>query len=710
MPMPTHDTSLRLLMVEDVEANAALLVHTLEQGGYTVLPRRVETAEALRAALEEQSWDFLTSDLTLPSFSAPAAVALAQSLCPDLPIVMVSDEISPRLAVELLQAGARSFVPRDNISALPPVVAHELRAVEAERQRRQAEMALRESEARWQAALEGAGEGVWDWNLQTGEIFFSRQWKALLGYAEDEVITLDMWEALVHPDDHARVMASDPALYAGQITTLFDEYRILCKGGTYKWIQSRGKVISFTPDGKPLRAIGTQSDITQRKEAEARYRSVVENAPVGMQFFELAEGGHLIFTGSNPAADAILGQRHAGLVGQTLESAFPQLAATEIPQHFCEAAEQGTYWQADQIGYIDGQIASAYAIHAIQTTPGRMVAVFENILERKRAEEIIQAQAEALHSQNQELRLQNQELTAQGQALHRTEAELRASEEKYRTLIETTDTGYIIIDAEGRVLDANAEYLRLTGRQSAEEILGHRVTEWTAPHDRERNAREVQACLEEGFVRNLEIDYVDPEGRLTPVEINATTMSTDDGPIIVGLCRDIAERKEAEKVRRENEESLLQIASALREAVWLRDTRSLALLYINPAYEAIWGRTRESFYKDPASFLEAVHPEDKARILEAVQAHSQGKFFDEEYRIIRPDGSQRWVWGRTFPVRNEAGEVYRVTAVAEDITQRREAEQTLRASEQRYRELNRELERQVAEYTRRLEAANAQRP
>jgi len=561
-------------MVEDVEEDASLLVLTLEQSGYAVSPRRVETSEALRAALEEQSWDLLTSAHFPPGFSAPDAVALARSLCPDLPIVIVADAISPRLAAELLRDGARSYLPKENISVLPPVVDRELRAAVAERQRRMAEAALRESEARWQAALEGAGEGVWDWNLQTGEIFFSRQWKALLGYAEDEVITLAMWEALVHPDDHQRVMATDPALHNGLRTTIFGEYRILCKDGAYKWIQDRGKVISFTPEGKPLRAIGTQTDITQRKETEAQFQSVVENAPWGMHFFQLTGDRRLIFTGANPVADDILGVRHAGLLGQALEAAFPQFTATEIPRRYREVAERGTAWHSEQIGYVNGQIASAYAIHAFQTAPGRMVAVFENILERKRAEEIIQAQAEALRAQNQELRLQNQELTAQGEALHRTEIELRASEEKYRALIETTDTGYIIVDAGGRVLDANAEYLRLTGRQSADEILGHPVTEWTAPHDRERNAREVRTCLEEGFVRNLEIDYVDPEGRLIPVEINATTLSTGDSPVIVGLARDIAERKEAEQTLRASEQRYRQLNRDLEGRVAER-TRQL---------------------------------------------------------------------------------------------------------------------------------------
>jgi PAS domain S-box-containing protein len=852
--MPMNDTPLRLLIVEAVEDDAAQIVHVLTNSGFAVTFQRVETEAALRAALEEPSWDLLTSGHTLPPFNAPAAVALAHAVCPALPILIIAHDISQSLVVELMRAGARDYIRKDDLATLPAAAARELRAAETERQRQQAEAALRESEARWQFALEGADEGVWDWNIQTGEIFFSRQWKAILGYAEDDLDhSIDTWRGLVHPDDRARIPAPDEKHRSGQMPVYRYEYRLRCKDGTYKWILDRGKVISRTPDGRPLRAIGTQTDITDRKQAEAelqrlkefnegiiqgmlegiavqdaqgRYtfvnpaacqilgrtlpellgqpwemvippdqqalvdaahqrrragiqdqyelevirpdgqrvpvlvsgaprfengeyagvitvftdlsernrvlrqlqaseanlRSVVQNTPWGMHFFQLTADGRLILTGANLAADAILNVFHAGLLGQTLEEAFPRFAGTEIPRHYHEAAERGTAWHTEQIGYSNGQIGSAYAIQAFQTVPEHMVAVFENILERKQAEETIQSQADILHSQNQELRLRNQELIAQGEALHLIESELRASEEKYRTLIETTDTGYVILDAAGLVRDANSEYLRLTGRQALEEILGHPVTHWTAPHDQARNAREVQTCLEEGFVRNLEIDYVDLEGRFTPVEINATVLTAAAGDMIVTLCRDITERRQAELALREGEERLLQITSTLREAVWLRDTQSLALLYVNPAYETIWGRTCESFYQNPASFLDAVHPEDKPRILQAVQAHSQGKFFNEEYRIVRPDGTQRWVWGRTFPVRNEAGEVHRITAIAEDITERRQAQKMLEDlnvrlkaeiaerenAEAQTRQLNAELEHRVAERTSQLEAANGE--
>ena len=123
---------------------------------------------------------------------------------------------------------------------------------------------------------------------------------------------------------------------------------------------------------------------------------------------------------------------------------------------------------------------------------------------------------------------------------------LRESESKYRALVETTGTGYVIIDAEGRVLDANPEYVRLTGHNTLQDILQHRVTDWTARHDRQRNAEGVRQCAEQGYIRNFLIDYVNSQGQFTPIEVNATVLPTTEGIKILTLCRDMTERQRLE--------------------------------------------------------------------------------------------------------------------------------------------------------------------
>lgn len=146
----------------------------------------------------------------------------------------------------------------------------------------------------------------------------------------------------------------------------------------------------------------------------------------------------------------------------------------------------------------------------------------------------------------------------------KAEEALRESETKYRRLIETTSTGYVILDDTGRVIDANSEYVHLTGHQRLEQIVGRRVTEWTAPHDIERNAHEVEKCIAFGAVVGLDVDYLHADGTVIPVEINASTLQTDTGLMIVTLCRDITERKRAEAERRRNEARLRILVDILQ--------------------------------------------------------------------------------------------------------------------------------------------------
>jgi len=133
----------------------------------------------------------------------------------------------------------------------------------------QREEALRASEFRWKFAIEGAGDGLWDWNLVDNTVFFTTRWKAILGFAEDEIGNgPDEWEGRIHPDDSARVKASLQAYLDGRTPTYVNEHRIRGKDGSYKWVLDRGMVVSRGDDGTPLRMIGTHADITERKHME----------------------------------------------------------------------------------------------------------------------------------------------------------------------------------------------------------------------------------------------------------------------------------------------------------------------------------------------------------------------------------------------------------------------------------------------------------
>ncbi len=132
---------------------------------------------------------------------------------------------------------------------------------------------LQESEERWQFALYGSGDGVWDWNVQTGETYYSDRWKEICGFdVKDEINDYKVWERMIYTEDLEYVLEENNRHLRGETAMYTTEYRIVTKDGLLKWILARGKVVSWTEDGKPLRMVGTHSDITQRKYAENRIK------------------------------------------------------------------------------------------------------------------------------------------------------------------------------------------------------------------------------------------------------------------------------------------------------------------------------------------------------------------------------------------------------------------------------------------------------
>ncbi|RJP63505.1 MAG: PAS domain-containing sensor histidine kinase [Comamonadaceae bacterium] len=141
--------------------------------------------------------------------------------------------------------------------------------------RKQAEAALHASEALWKLALESAGDGVWDWNLVTGEEYFSSGIKAMFGYAEGDIANFAVeLDARTHPDDVPQMQADRQAHFEGRAPVYRNEHRIRCKDGSWKWVLSRGMAIARDENGKPLRMVGTHTDITEHKLAEAQHRAL----------------------------------------------------------------------------------------------------------------------------------------------------------------------------------------------------------------------------------------------------------------------------------------------------------------------------------------------------------------------------------------------------------------------------------------------------
>jgi|GEM_PF-6913109 len=135
---------------------------------------------------------------------------------------------------------------------------------------------LQESEERFKYAMSGTREGIWDWNIAEGASFYSRQWKEMLGYRDEEITSSTAeWEKRVHPDDMPMVRQALDRHFQGQTEMYEIEYRLMCSDGSWKWILGRGSVIERAADGRPLRMVGTQTDISQRKDAEQKLKQIL---------------------------------------------------------------------------------------------------------------------------------------------------------------------------------------------------------------------------------------------------------------------------------------------------------------------------------------------------------------------------------------------------------------------------------------------------
>ncbi|HSI12287.1 MAG TPA: PAS domain S-box protein [Chthoniobacter sp.] len=152
-------------------------------------------------------------------------------------------------------------------------------------------------------------------------------------------------------------------------------------------------------------------------------------------------------------------------------------------------------------------------------------------------------------------------------------------------------------------------------------------------------------------------------------------------PMFVCMDVDITERKLAETAMRQSEERFRQVVENIQEVFWMLDAKDGRLLYISPGYDKIWGRSSDALYESPDTWFAAIHPDDRERVPSRSELKSAAAQFDEEYRIIRPDGSVRWIHDRAFPIRDNNGDVYRLAGVAEDITERRQIEERLRQSQ-----------------------------
>ena len=392
-----------------------------------------------------------------------------------------------------------------------------------------AENALRQSEERWQFALEGPGDGIWDWNVKTNEVYFSHQWKAMLGYEDIDIKnSIDEWKRIVHADDLKNAMDDLEKHFKGETPFYRNEQRLLCKDGTYKWILNRGKVMNWDDDGSPLRVIGTHTDISEKKKSEETLRQSEEKMRLIIEgtsfFFFYTQNINGDITYISPTVEKITGYNVEEWMNQrhwfTTENPINEEARRRTQRHFI------------------GEMIYEPLIMEVQHKKGSsiLLEIFETPFLKDG--KVIGLQGIA------------RDITANKQA----EEALRLSEEKLQSIFRAAPIGIGVVV--NRVLiEVNPRFCEMIG-YAKEELIGKssRLLYLTdEEYESVGSAKYKQIAMNGTGV--VETQFITKYGKVLDILLASTPIEINDlskGVTFTSL--DISERKRAEIALKESEE------------------------------------------------------------------------------------------------------------------------------------------------------------
>ena len=262
---------------------------------------------------------------------------------------------------------------------------------------------------------------------------------------------------------------------------------------------------------------------------------------------------------------------------------------------------------------------------------------------------------------------------------------LQQSEERFRTVASSAVDAVIITDVEGSIVFCNDSLQRIFGYNELD-IIGESVNILMPGRYKDEFKRKQEQFKLTGR-HTLSGKLFESYGRRKdgsefPIEISITAWDVGDERFTTSIIRDITERKLVEYELKSSEEKFRQMTENIEEVFWIIDTKMSQLLYISPAYQKVWGCSRESLFDNPRSWIESIHAEDRKQVIDTIfrtphEVRAERKQ-GIEYRIKRPDGSIRWIWGKAIPLKNGGNKIKRIAGIAVDITELKRAQEDYR--------------------------------
>ena len=539
-------------------------------------------------------------------------------------------------AVVLLDEGDRfrGLITRES---LLQALCHQQTHSQLDQVQQQQRCKLEQLSQRLNLALNSSAIGCWELYLSDRQMTWDERMYTLYGLPPSiSPVSYQMWLDRLHPDDRPQMEILGEQVLSGEIE--YDqELRIFHQDGTLRYLKASGTLIRDA-QGQPQSLIGVNFDITERKEAEirlqeseTRFRRVFEADVVGMMFTDFS--GQI--SNANDRFLQMLGYSRSDLEQGRLN--WAEITPPEYRERDLQAIEALRHsgsvqpWEKVYLHRDGHPVWVLVGVALLSPKEGNCVCVVVDISDRKQHEITLKRQLVAM---------------------------------------ETAIDGIAILQ-DHHYIYLNSAHCQIFGYDSPSELLGQSWYRLFIPEEIPRADVEIFPQLGRQGTWQGEAMALGKDGRPFPLELSLS--QTDDG-LLICVCRDISERKRTEQALRESEEKFRQLADVVDAVFWIVHCNRQERMYVSPAYERIWQRPLQELFVTPEAWAESLHPGDRDQVLAALTKQLQGQY-DEEYRILRPDGEIRWIRDRAFPILNEQGQPYRIAGIAEDITDLKEAEQ-----------------------------------